>query len=75
MDQTLSESVKTRKKYRNVATATWDAFESATYAAMAARTAIELLRSESQDYDSDNDGGGSSHQQATGSESYLSLDT
>ncbi|XP_044499373.1 uncharacterized protein LOC123220848 [Mangifera indica] len=47
--------------HKNVATTTRDAFESATYAAMVARTASELLRSESQDYDTDNDGGGFSH--------------
>ncbi|KAJ0043688.1 hypothetical protein Pint_18788 [Pistacia integerrima] len=69
LDEKLSESVQTRKKYRDVATAARDAFESAAFAAVAARAAIELSRSESQDYDSDDDGGGSSHPQGNGSES------
>lgn len=70
LDEKLSGSVKTRKKYRDVATAARDAFESAAFAAVAARAAIELSRSESQDYDSDDDGGGSSHRQGNGSKSY-----
>lgn len=73
-EENFAESLKTRKEYRDVATAAQDAFEWAAYAAVAARAAIELLGSESQDNDSDDDGGvgGSSHPQGTGSVSYLS---
>ena len=51
--ETLSESVKARKKYRDVASAAQDAFKSAAYAAAAARAAVELSRSESWDQDPD----------------------
>lgn len=43
----LSESMKVRRKYKDVADAAQDAFESAAYAAAAARAAVELARSES----------------------------
>ncbi|XP_040996772.1 uncharacterized protein LOC121242851 [Juglans microcarpa x Juglans regia] len=42
----FSDSMKTRKKYRDVADAAQAAFESAAYAAAAARAAVELSRSE-----------------------------
>ncbi|KAL5741615.1 hypothetical protein ACOSP7_028347 [Xanthoceras sorbifolium] len=51
----LSESVKARKKYKDVAAAAQDAFQSAAYAAAAARAAVELSRSDSQDSDLDDD--------------------
>lgn len=59
--ETLSESVKARKKYRDVASAAQDAFKSAAYAAAAARAAVELSRSESWDQDLD-DYSGSKHE-------------
>lgn len=43
----LSESMKVRKKYRDVANAAQDAFESAAYAAAAASVAVKLSRLES----------------------------
>ncbi|CAI9756089.1 unnamed protein product [Fraxinus pennsylvanica] len=49
--QDFSDSVKMRKKYRDVAHAAQAAFESAAYAAEAARAAVELSRSESTDPD------------------------
>lgn len=49
----FSESRKARKKYRDVATAAQEAFESAAYAAAAARAAVELSRAESPDSDPD----------------------
>ncbi|XP_022746211.1 uncharacterized protein LOC111296269 [Durio zibethinus] len=60
LDENLSESIKARKKYRDVADAALEAFESAAYAAAAARAAVELSRAESQDFDPD-DENGSSH--------------
>lgn len=45
-DEELSESIKARKKYRDVAAAAQEAFDAAAYAAAAARAAIELSRSE-----------------------------
>ncbi|KAI3462529.1 hypothetical protein Pfo_019192 [Paulownia fortunei] len=59
--ETLSESVRARKAYRDVAAAAQDAFESAAYAAAAARAAVELSRLESWDDDPD-DHSGSHHQ-------------
>ncbi|XP_057491435.1 uncharacterized protein LOC130777182 [Actinidia eriantha] len=50
-DEKFSESMKGRKKYKDVAAAARDAFESAAYAAAAARAAVELSRSESWDED------------------------
>lgn len=41
----FSDSFKARQKYRDVADAAQDAFESAAYAAAAARAAVELSRS------------------------------
>ncbi|XP_057481782.1 uncharacterized protein LOC130768709 [Actinidia eriantha] len=63
-DEKFSESMKGRKKYKDVAAAARDAFESAAYAAAAARAAVELSRSESWDEDP---GGhnGSNHKQET----------
>ncbi|KAJ9147359.1 hypothetical protein P3X46_029533 [Hevea brasiliensis] len=49
----LSASLKARKKYRDVAAAALQAFESAADAAAAARAAVELSRSKSQDTDQD----------------------
>ncbi|KAL3596905.1 hypothetical protein D5086_008542 [Populus alba] len=60
----LSESLKGRKKYKDVAAAALEAFESAAYAAQAARAAVELSRYDSQDIERD-DHGGSSHGQGT----------
>ncbi|XVE72054.1 hypothetical protein DITRI_Ditri11bG0007800 [Diplodiscus trichospermus] len=60
LDETFSESIKARKKYRDVAAAAQEAFESAAYAAAAARAAVELSRTETQDSDPD-DESGSSH--------------
>ncbi|XP_019430063.1 PREDICTED: uncharacterized protein LOC109337523 isoform X2 [Lupinus angustifolius] len=50
---TLSNSLKTRQKYKGVADAAQAAFESAAYAAAAARAAVELSRSEPHDPDDD----------------------
>ena len=47
----FSGSMKTRKKYKDVADAAQAAFESAAYAAAAARAAVELSRTESHDPD------------------------
>ncbi|CAL0318103.1 unnamed protein product [Lupinus luteus] len=49
-DGDLSNSFKTRQKYKGVADAAQAAFESATYAAAAARAAVELSRSEPDDF-------------------------
>ncbi|XP_021296612.1 uncharacterized protein LOC110425865 [Herrania umbratica] len=57
LDEKLSESIKARKKYRDVAAAAQEAFESAAYAAAAARAAVELSRTESQDFDPDDESG------------------
>ncbi|KAF8389783.1 hypothetical protein HHK36_024302 [Tetracentron sinense] len=51
-DKQFSGSMKSRK-YKDVAAAAQAAFESAAYAADAARAAVELSRSESQDKDPD----------------------
>ncbi|KAG5527876.1 hypothetical protein RHGRI_028715 [Rhododendron griersonianum] len=61
-DEKFTESMKGRKKYKDVADAARDAFESAAYAAVAARAAVELCRSESRDEDHD-DHHGSNHTQ------------
>lgn len=54
-DDRFSDSLKARKKYRDVADAAQAAFESAAYAAAAARAAVELSRSEPHDpHDPDN---------------------
>jgi vacuolar protein sorting-associated protein IST1 len=50
-DDRFSDSLKARKKYRDVADAAQAAFESAAYAAAAARAAVELSRSEPHDPD------------------------
>ncbi|RVW45522.1 IST1-like [Vitis vinifera] len=50
----FSGSMKTRKKYKDVADAAQAAFESAAYAAAAARAAVELSRTESHDPDDQN---------------------
>ncbi|KAM7464357.1 hypothetical protein LguiA_032478 [Lonicera macranthoides] len=50
----FSNSMKGRRKYRDVADAAQAAFESAAYAAAAARAAVELSRSESLDSDDQN---------------------
>ncbi|PSS30582.1 IST1-like protein [Actinidia chinensis var. chinensis] len=59
-DEKFSESMKGRKKYKDVAAAARDPFESAAYAAAAARAAVELSRPESWDEDP---GGHSNHTQ------------
>ncbi|XP_023912809.1 uncharacterized protein LOC112024403 [Quercus suber] len=46
-DEKFSESMKARKNYTDAAAAAQEAFESAAYAAAAARAAVELSRSES----------------------------
>lgn len=48
-DKKFSESMKGGKKYGDVEAAAREAFESATYAAAAARAAVELSTSEFQD--------------------------
>ncbi|KAE9615397.1 hypothetical protein Lal_00048158 [Lupinus albus] len=48
---TLSNSLESRQKYKDVADAAQAAFESAAYAAAAARAAVELSRSEPHDPD------------------------
>lgn len=50
-DDGFSDSMKVRRKYRDVADAAQAAFESAAYAAEAARAAVELSRSEPHDPD------------------------
>ncbi|KAG8366595.1 hypothetical protein BUALT_Bualt17G0096200 [Buddleja alternifolia] len=50
-EEDFSDSVKLRRKYRDVADAAQAAFESAEYAAAAARAAVELSRSGSTDPD------------------------
>lgn len=50
----FSDSMKSRKKYRDVADAAQAAFESAAYAAAAARAAVELSRSDFHDPDEQN---------------------
>ncbi|XAR51544.1 hypothetical protein NMG60_11006198 [Bertholletia excelsa] len=59
----FSESVRSRNKYRDVADAARDAFESAAYAAAAARAAVELSRAESWDEDTNNHRRGSNQKQ------------
>lgn len=78
----LSGSLRTRKKYKDVADAAQAAFESAAYAAAAARAAVELSRTESHDPDvqnsprprprlvSDGNGNGSKHEAADKKNSY-----
>ncbi|KAJ1385302.1 Vacuolar protein sorting-associated protein Ist1 [Sesbania bispinosa] len=53
-DEELSDSFKARQKYKDVAHAAQAAFESAAYAAAAARAALELSRSEPHDPDDHN---------------------
>ncbi|KAL1357330.1 uncharacterized protein [Arachis hypogaea] len=53
-DEELSDSFKARKKYKDVADAAQAAFESAAFAAAAARAAVELSRSEPHDPDDHN---------------------
>ncbi|CAL5396549.1 unnamed protein product [Camellia sinensis] len=50
----LSDSMKTTRKYKDVADAAEAAFKSAAYAAAAARAAVELSRPESHDPDDQN---------------------
>ncbi|KAH7532899.1 uncharacterized protein LOC107416535 isoform X2 [Ziziphus jujuba] len=61
----FSESMKGKKKYQDVAAAAQEAFISAAHAAAAARAAVELSTSNSQDRDDQN---GSDHQGGTISE-------
>lgn len=58
----FSDSLKGRKKYKDVADAAQAAFESAAYAAAAARAAVELSRFQSHDPDNDDDHNSSSPQ-------------
>lgn len=53
----LPESIRGKKKYKDVAAAAQEAFESAAYAAAAARAAVALSRSESRDKDPYDDSG------------------
>ncbi|XP_022727000.1 uncharacterized protein LOC111282949 [Durio zibethinus] len=53
-DAEFFDSTKARKKYRDVADAAQAAFESAAYAAAAARAAVELSRSDSHNPDDQN---------------------
>ncbi|XP_027361712.1 uncharacterized protein LOC113869538 [Abrus precatorius] len=53
-DEELTDSFKARQKYKDVADAAQAAFESAAYAAAAARAAVELSRSEPHDPDDHN---------------------
>lgn len=53
-DDKLSDSLEARQKYKDVADAAQAAFESAAYAAAAARAAVELYRSEPHDPDDQN---------------------
>ncbi|CAK9317923.1 unnamed protein product [Citrullus colocynthis] len=55
-DKSASESVKANK-FKDVASAAQEAFQSAAYAALAAKAAIKLSKSESQDIDSDHEDG------------------
>ncbi|KAA8532724.1 hypothetical protein F0562_032757 [Nyssa sinensis] len=55
--ETFCDTPIARKKYRDVADAAQAAFESAAYAAAAARAAVELSRSESHDPDDQNSPG------------------
>ena len=66
-DEKFSESMKARRKYRDVADAAQEAFESAAHAAAAARAAVELSMSKSIDKDSD-DHDGSDNQEGNGSD-------
>lgn len=50
----LSDSFKSTQKYKDVADAAQAAFESAAYAAAAAKAAVQLYRSESHDPDDQN---------------------
>ncbi|KAK4399931.1 hypothetical protein Sango_1099200 [Sesamum angolense] len=50
----FSDTLKIRRKYKDVADAAEEAFKSAAYAAAAARAAVELSRSESTDPDDPN---------------------
>ncbi|KAL6952355.1 hypothetical protein U1Q18_043977 [Sarracenia purpurea var. burkii] len=63
-DEKFSELTKAREKYEDVAEAAREAFESAAYAAAAARAAVELSRSESWDEDP-GDYNGSNHKHET----------
>lgn len=53
-DESTPESV-TAKNFKDVASAAQEAFQFAAYAALAAKAAIELSRSESQDIDTDHE--------------------
>lgn len=53
-DEELTDSFKARQKYKDVAGAAQAAFESAAYAAVAARAALELSQSEPHDPDDHN---------------------
>lgn len=55
--ESFSDSMKGRKKYKDVADAAQAAFDSAAYAAAAARAAVELSRSGSYDPDDQNSPG------------------
>ncbi|KAL5581957.1 hypothetical protein UlMin_014399 [Ulmus minor] len=80
-DDKFSESMKGRKKYRDVASAAQEAFESAAYAAAAARAAVELSisRSTHKDYDdhdsSDNQGALSDFDVSSSTELHISKAT
>ncbi|KAE8650574.1 hypothetical protein Csa_010018 [Cucumis sativus] len=67
-EKMASELVKS-KKFKDVASATEEPFQSAAYAALAAKAAINLSKSKSQDIDSDHEDG--SHLQKNGKGSDL----
>ncbi|GLU10806.1 hypothetical protein SLE2022_275870 [Rubroshorea leprosula] len=59
LNEQFSWTIKSMNKYSDVTAAAQEAFESAAYAAAAARAAVELSRSESQDNDYDDQTGSS----------------
>ncbi|KAK2663050.1 hypothetical protein Ddye_001624 [Dipteronia dyeriana] len=73
LDEKLSESVRARKKYRDVAAAARDAFQSAAHAAAAARAAVELARSDSQYSDMEDDDDDDDYHQGNVSDPDVSL--
>ncbi|GKU97549.1 hypothetical protein SLEP1_g10687 [Rubroshorea leprosula] len=59
LNEQFSRTMKSMNKYSDVTAAAQEAFESAAYAAAAARAAVELSRSESRDNDYDDQSGSS----------------
>lgn len=73
-DDEFSDSIKAEKKYKDVADAAQAAFESAAYAAAAARAAVELSRSESHDPD-DHSGPITGQRKETGRDKPMELES